>query len=179
MTGLPQVPPASVGGSAPDPAAAAGAALELRDIHLPADPGAWPPAPGWWLLAGLVMVLLVAAAVIARRRWLRRRRRQRILAELEQLGGSEAIAPVLAAGISELLKRVALSRYRRAEVASLTGEAWLAFLDRTGGDGRFLNGAGRVLASGPYLPAQGSDDAQAIDSAGLLAAARHWVRRNS
>ena len=31
---------------------------QLRDIHLPVEPGWWPPAIGWWLLA-----LMLAAAV--------------------------------------------------------------------------------------------------------------------
>ena len=42
----------------------------LRDIHLPADPAWWPPAPGWWLLLGPALLAIAAAAILLRpRRW--------------------------------------------------------------------------------------------------------------
>ena len=31
---------------------------QLRGLHLPTEPGWWPPAPGWWILAVLVFVLI-------------------------------------------------------------------------------------------------------------------------
>ncbi|HET9483332.1 MAG TPA: DUF4381 domain-containing protein, partial [Xanthomonadales bacterium] len=48
---------------------------QLRDIHLPAEPSWWPPAPGWWLLAILVIAALVFLVRFAwrKRRELRRR----------------------------------------------------------------------------------------------------------
>ena len=60
-------------------------APQLRDIHLPPDPGWWPPAPGWWLLA---LLLLLSGVFASRHAWraLRVRRwRRRVLAELDQL----------------------------------------------------------------------------------------------
>ncbi|MEP6880575.1 MAG: DUF4381 domain-containing protein, partial [Dokdonella sp.] len=36
---------------------------ELRDIHLPADPSWWPPAPGWWILAAILLGVTIWAAV--------------------------------------------------------------------------------------------------------------------
>lgn len=148
------------------------AELELRDIHLPADPAFWPPAPGWWLASGLILVLLFLTAAHGLKIWRQQRRRRRLLKELQALSTLGA-GPELAARISELLKRVALSGFERQEVAGLSGEAWLAFLDRTGGNGRFSRGHGRVLADGPYLATT------QFDVQGLVALAGDWVRRNS
>jgi hypothetical protein len=152
---------------------AAGARLDLRDIHLPEQPGLWPPAPGWWLLALLLIVAMIMAGARGLRLWRRLRRRRAILAELEQLQTDREPGPALAAAVSTMLKRVALSRYPRVEVAPLSGEDWLRFLDRTGGGGRFAEGPGRALADAPYAPATAG-----VDVGGLLAAARDWVRRN-
>lgn len=164
-------------GAAASPAqssAPIGEQLDLRDIHLPEQPGFWPPAPGWWLLAVVLLAALIAAGWSGWRAWRRRRRRRMLLAELERLRVESDRGPALAAAVSALLKRVALSRYPRVEVAPLSGEAWLTFLDRTGGDGRFVAGPGQVLADAPYAP-----DVAAVDASGLLTAAREWMLRNS
>jgi len=146
--------------------------LDLRDIHEPAAPSTWPPASGWWLLAVLVVATLITGVWGAWRHWHHARRRQRILSELDGLGRNVG-GPALVAGVSALLKRAALSRFPQLDVAALTGSDWLAFLDRTGGGGAFQNGAGRVLADGPYAPAP------RCDTDALLALARTWLRKNT
>jgi len=146
--------------------------LDLRDIHAPGAPGAWPPAPGWWLLGALLLTGLALLGRRGWRHWRRARRQHRILSELDGLRGTPC-GPAFIAGVSTLLKRVALSRFPRLDVAALTGGDWLAFLDRTGGAGAFQRGAGRVLADGPYAPAPD------CDADALLALARDWLRRNT
>lgn len=149
MTGMPQ-----------DPLAA------LRPLHAPPPVAWWPPAPGWWLLAGLV---LLGAAVTW---WLRRRTalRRAALAELRRLERSELDDTRLAAALNRLLRRVALARFPRTEVAALYGEAWLRFLEtRAAG---FLHGPGRVLATAPYAA-----DCT-LQRAALLELVRQWIRRS-
>ncbi len=151
-------------------------ALQLRDIHLPAEPGLWPPAPGWWILAALLLVLLSWAAWFALRRYRLHRQRQRILAvlsELEQKTANNA-TPEKIAQISILLRRLALMRYPRRQVAALTGNDWLSFLDESGGYGRFIHGPGQVLASGPYQSALPTD----LDTVALGSLVRSWVKIN-
>jgi len=150
-------------------------ALDLRDIHGAASPALWPPAPGWWLVALIVLALLLMGAVWLHRRWLRRRDRNEILSELDALShcsSGEHTADCIAR-LSALLRRLALRRYPRAQVAPLSGNAWLQFLDDTGGAGGFTRGAGRVLEDGAYRPDSG--DVQ-IDP--LLQLARRWVTHN-
>lgn len=150
-------------------------ALQLRAIHMPLEPLAWPPAPGWWLLVALLLVALLWMLSWALRRWRHARLRKRVMNELQQLNAAPADA-TLVARVSTLLKQVALARYPRREVAALSGEAWLAFLDRSGGDGRFAQGPGRVLASGPYVPPDAVDGE--LDKEQLIALGRLWIRRN-
>lgn len=145
--------------------------LPLRDIHLPPVPDFWPPAPGWWVLFALGLVLFGLCLRWLYRRYRVARRRRKILAELLHLAGRDS-GPELVAEVSALLKRVALARFPRAQVASLTGSGWLEFLDRSGGGGRFTGGPGSVLAEGPYAPA--SD----FDAEELLALAGDWIRSN-
>jgi len=152
-------------------------ALQLRDIHLPAEPGFWPPAPGWWLLAALLLALLIWTARVLLRRYRLQRQRQRILAMLGELEREPAdnITPERIAQISSLLRRLALMRYPRQRVAALTGSAWLRFLDESGGNGRFSHGPGQVLANGPYQPALSTD----LDSRALGALLREWIKKNT
>lgn len=152
-------------------------ALHLRDIHLPGAPAFWPPAPGWWLVAAASIALLAWGAAVAVRRYRIRRRRQRVLAALASLeaGLASERTPEGLARISVLLRRLALMRFPRQQVAALTGTAWLHFLDTSGGNGRFAEGPGRVLAAGPYQRSLPPD----LDVAGFAALVREWVRKNT
>ena len=147
------------------------AALDLRDIHEPALPSLWPPAPGWWLIAALVVALLIWLGRLGWRAWQRRRLRQRVLQELAALPATDDCAALIA-GVSALFKRVALRRFARDQVAELTGSAWLEFLDQTGGGGQFAQGPGRVLDQGPYAPAPN------CDAPALRTLARTWLAKN-
>lgn len=151
-------------------------ALQLRDIHLPAEPGWWPPAPGWWIVAALALVLLLWLSRIALRRYRLHRQRRRILAMLDALAQADGeLTPAAITEISTLLRRLALMRFPRQRVASLTGNAWLRFLDATGGDDGFTHGPGQVLASGPYQPRLPAD----MDFVALSALVRAWVKKNT
>lgn len=123
--------------------------LVLRDVHVPAAPSLWPPAPGWWWLAGGVLMLCVAWGAWAWRRRARKRRWQRMFDTAQ----AHTDAPQQVAAMSELLRRAA----RRVEPGTdrLHEEAWLRFLDGKAGHA-FSQGPGRLLLEGGYrrdLPA--------------------------
>lgn len=129
---------------------------QLRDIHMPEPVSWWPPAPGWWLL--LVALLSIIALLWGAYRYRQRNAWRRIaLAELSRLHQqyqTQLFVPHLVVGqLSVLLRRVAISRFPREEAASLSGDQWLAFLDRSRRDGaRFQSDLGRLLVVAPYAP---------------------------
>ena len=160
--------------------------LQLRDIHLPPAPSLWPPAPGWWLLAAL-MLGLVAWGVLV---FLKGRRVSRLRRQMmDALGGLTAQlgrerSPDTLMQIGLLLRRLALAKFPREQVAGLSGAAWLRFLDESlgsepapdlGSVGGFTHGPGRVLASGPYQRQLPPD----FDLDGFIALVREWARRNN
>lgn len=130
--------------------------LTLRDIHLPDAVSWWPPAPGWWALLALCLIVVFSVWLF---RLIKYRRSVRVAAfkELQIISADftrEGDAPQLVKSLSILLRRICLSYFPRSEVAGLTGEKWLKFLDHCLDWGnvseRFSLGAGRTLITAPY-----------------------------
>ncbi|MCB1774913.1 MAG: DUF4381 domain-containing protein [Gammaproteobacteria bacterium] len=136
-----------------DPATIADALAQLRSYRLPEPVDWWPPAPGWWLLSVLVLGVVVAAAI-----WARRQRRlsaasrqaQHELAQLRRQLDVNGDTAGFVRQVSALLRRYALAQWPARDIAGLTGDDWLAFLDARGGHGEFTHGVGRHLADAPY-----------------------------
>ncbi len=127
--------------------------LPLRDLHLPEPVGWWPLAPGWWLLAATILLALVWLLGVARARYRRgaaRRHAARRLKQLERRYAQDGDAVRLAIDVSALLRRAMLAYAPRADVAGLTGSAWLEWLDSGLDQPVFAAGAGRALLELPY-----------------------------
>jgi hypothetical protein len=122
-----------------------------------------PQTPGWTVLA--ILLALLAAWLVWR--WVQHRRanayRRAALAELNAAGDDPA-------AIADVLRRTALAAWPRERVASLSGRAWLQFLDATGGGG-FADGPGDALLAAPYRE-------DAAPAPGLRDLAARWIRRH-
>ena len=126
-------------GPAPDPLSA------LRDIHLPEAVAFWPPAPGWWVVAGALLLALCLGWAWWRRR--RRSVRRLALRELDLLQRDfqeRDCLDDLAAGLSILMRRVSLLRFGTREPnsgtacrrsSSSTARAWSWCCRRCGARG--------------------------------------------
>ncbi|MGB5707385.1 MAG: DUF4381 domain-containing protein [Arenicellales bacterium] len=124
----------------------------LRDIHLPADPSWWPPAPGWWILGLLLIagVLFLIRVITARRRLTLPSRELVTQLERVNLSTDPEKARDALIRMSRLVRRFAVTRYGRPNVARLTGDEWLGFLDQVSQSKDFTLGPGKLLAEGPY-----------------------------
>ncbi|MCH7834445.1 MAG: DUF4381 domain-containing protein [Proteobacteria bacterium] len=147
--------------------------IPLRALHLPDAIGWWPLAPGWWVVIGLAVLgvlLLLRRAVELRGRSAPRRHAMRQFERLKVEYERHGNAVTLSTDLSGLTRRTMLAYAQRADVAGLTGEDWLAWLDRGLAEPIFVAGAGRNLLELPYRdPAA---DVANVDIDGLLVAVR-------
>lgn len=149
---------------------------ELKDIHLAPDQPWWPPAPGWWLLAALALLLL---AVVLR--WLIHRykiqvRRRRIIGFFNHIWvryQQHGDRRLLAADLDTGLRRLALQRFDRAQVAGLSGEPWLDFWRSRDKAVNQDDAAVQPLLLAPYAPAPSYDAQRLFDQVML------WVRQHA
>ena len=145
--------------------------LPLRDIHMPDAVSGWPPALGWWLLLGLIILLTVLVWSI-RKYLISQRLRKHALAELNLIEGDFAQhqnTQKLASDISVLLRRICISRFPRAEVAGLNGNAWLAFLNSRAN--AFDAETCSVLIDAPFKKQY------EFNEVALINACRYWIEQ--
>ena len=146
---------------------------QLLDIHAAAEPGLWPPAPGWWALGLVFLVLMFFLLRRIARRIVVQRRRQAWLKELGGLSGihDPATDPHgYLASVNRLFRAVALRAFPGTECARLEGEHWVAFISGLMPEGTDST-ALAVLARGPYEP-QPDFDRPALEKLAMT-----WVRR--
>ncbi|UTA49360.1 DUF4381 domain-containing protein [Simiduia sp. 21SJ11W-1] len=154
--------------------------LPIKDIHLPAEVGGWPPAPGWWLL-GLILLLLIALGF-----WKYQQRRQVTAARNALLMQAQAElarayshyqrhnnAQQLAQALNALLRRAALSR-GEPQAIHLTDKAWLTFINsRAQGSGTQCEHMGQMLLVQAYQPGNTLTPEQI---AACVEAVRRWLQ---
>ncbi len=143
---------------------------DLHDIVLPAPSSLFPATTAWLVLLGVAAALAVIGLVVyVRHRRANRYRREALaqLAEIENRGSLDEIP--------ELVKRVALCLAPREEVASLSGEGYLRFLDdRFAGSG-FTQGVGRLIPTIAYGGVAGLDE---NDISQLYRLLSQWIRKH-
>jgi hypothetical protein len=124
---------------------------QLRDIHLPATPGWWPPAVGWWLLA--VAVLVACGYLFHRlyrsyqhRRPIKRARRLYDVLHTRLQAGEIPVETYLHES-NELLKRLLIHGLGVRAARPASAGVWLSLLDEYHGSTQFSRGPGQILGN--------------------------------
>ena len=150
--------------------------IPLRDLHLPEAISWWPLAPGWWVVISLALLALGYLLRI----WLRRRARgaarryamQQLKALVQEYEQHKDLV-IFGSKVSALLRRTMLAYAPRQDVAGLTGDDWLDWLDQGLAQPVFANGPGRQILDLPYRDPNSELPAADIDR--LVTAIRHRV----
>jgi Ca-activated chloride channel family protein len=143
----------------------------LVDIPLPMAVSLWPQTWPSRIALAMIVIGLIVATVWLVHRWRVNRYRREALSELDQIeAGADSISALeLSAALGSLARRTALAAFPREQVASLTGNAWLSFLDRTGGGRDFSQGSGRSLEVSAYRQSPTDPKTQ-------ITVVRRWIR---
>jgi hypothetical protein len=138
---------------------------KLHDFYQPAPPSWMPQTLGWYVVFGVFFLVIAWTAWRMFERWRRNRYRREGTRELDRIS---------AGAIPALLKRTALAAWPREQVASLSGEDWLRFLEAHGGNGGFSKDRGQTLLDLDY---RGSSVTPEEERA-LRQTAGNWIRRH-
>ena len=106
--------------------------LELRDIHLPADPSIWPLAIGWWIL----IVVIGIMAYFLYKKWSKLKKLKQVsqlmqiqLQSIKDDFKQHQDKHLLAVDVSDLLKRFVRHVLKDSNATSLTGDEWINYLN--------------------------------------------------
>ena len=127
---------------------------KLHDFYQPPPPSWTPQTIGWYVVFAFMGLLILWMMIHRIRNWLRNRYRRNALRELAFLQPDQ---------FSTLLKRTALAAWPREKVASLSGDAWLQFLNESGKSDLFLRKPGsRIEEIALRSETLSSEDEQAL-----------------
>lgn len=144
---------------------------ELRDIHLPADGvSPWPLAAGWWYLLAVAAAL---AAAVKFYLWFSKNSKKIYARYLLNKKAAENTAAA-AAQMSELLRRICISRY--PEAVSYSGQKWVDFLNEHAKE-KLNAQAADLLVAAPYAP-ENSELFAAENIENLRGFCRNWIGAN-
>ena len=142
----------------------------FHEVVSPPDISWLPQTVGWAWLGAALAVLLLYRAWRWWRHWYANRYRREAIARVRALQAAHDTGNWLGE-LNRLLKLSALAGYPRREVAALTGDRWVRFLNAQCPEPAFTGRHAQLLARGPYRPQAPAE----ADREGLLRASLHWL----
>jgi hypothetical protein len=146
---------------------------QLKDIHLPTPISWWPLASGWYVLISLIVLAIVYFFHWSYQRKMNAKPKKQaleLLTTYKEQYEKDGLAQIASARVSELLRRVALVYYPRAQVASLHGDSWIEFLNQTS-KGIDFKPVQSMLLESPFKKGE------TINLKPLLTRAEQWIKQ--
>ncbi len=146
----------------------------IQDIITPEDVAFWPPQPGWYLIL-LVLLIIVGIFIAIRMRHKKRNayRSQGVLA-IEALK-NKGVSDSNILKVNSILKASALQAYNREDIAILSGEKWVDFLNKKAKHVNFNGACKTMLSNGPYQKFS-SEDFNQNEFDDLVALSIKWIK---
>tara|TARA_R110001599_G_scaffold353459_1_gene592393 strand:+ start:90960 stop:91466 length:507 start_codon:yes stop_codon:yes gene_type:complete len=133
----------------------------------------WPQTIGWWWLGSILLGYALYRGWRLLQHWYRNRYRREAAGRLQRLAATTE-APELVADVNRLLKITAMAAFSREQVARLSGDEWVHFLNRHCPTAPFSTEHGQLLSEATYTGRSvGAETGQHLLNAGLA-----WVQQH-
>ncbi len=147
---------------------------KLKEIALPEAISYFPQTPAWYVLFGVIVVLILFFLWKQYKHYQNNKYRRVALTELSKIKSEKTYEE-----IPELVKRVALAFLDRNEIASLSGETWLEFLNKSYKGNGFSSDAGSLFIDFGYSSQTRIDQYQQGEIKNLINLISEWIKKHN
>lgn len=150
----------------------------IQEITLPEPISYTPHTIGWLILLIVIVIIALILSYNRYRHWQANRYRTfalERLAEIEQAAQVPETRVRSLIDLPVLIKQTALQAFPRDEIAQLSGQQWLRFLDRSCNTQEFTQGVGQLLPSLAYQSTLALANLSEQRVTNLIGLIRQWI----
>ena len=150
----------------------------IDEILLPGDISLLPTAPGWQFLGMLIGIYVFYRTIQFSRLWFKNRYRRAALNAIAERGRHNSSPIDVAGTLPFYLKATALQAYPRQQIAAMSGQRWLCFLDEQCKGVDFTGSVGVKLLAIAYKP-KPDWNLSADEALSLIRMSQIWIKHHN
>ena len=153
----------------------------IQEITLPESISYFPHTIGWKILLVVIVIVALVLGYNRYRHWQANRYRTFALDRLAEIEREVRVPETRLRALSDLpvlVKQTALQAFPRDEIAQLSGDRWLEFLDRSGNTRDFSQGEGQLLPQLAYQSSSALTNLSEQRISNLIISIRQWIKNH-
>ena len=150
----------------------------IQEITLPEPISYVPHTIGWKILLVVIVIVALVLGYNRYRHWQANRYRTFALDRLAEIEREVRVPETRLRALSDLpvlVKQTALQTFPRDEIAQLSGDRWLEFLDRSCDTQEFTQGGGQLLPQLAYQSTSALANLSEQRISNLIELIRQWI----
>ncbi|NME67302.1 DUF4381 domain-containing protein [Flammeovirga aprica] len=147
-------------------------ASEVLDFIPPEKVDLSPTGPGWYILGGIAVLLVLIVSIREYNRYLNSTYKRVANKDLDKIINQKLSLQESVFQVNTTLKRVALTSYDRDQVAHLSGEEWVTFLNKHWKN-NFSDKESDLLINGAYMKPSADHDETLTQ---LIQSSKKWIK---
>ncbi len=153
----------------------------IQEITLPEPISYVPHTIGWKILLVVIVIVALVFGYNRYRHWQANRYRTFALDRLAEIEREVRVPETRLRSLTDLpvlVKQTALQAFPRDEIAQLSGDRWLGFLDRSCDTQEFTQGVGQLLPQLAYQSTSALANLPEQKISNLIDLIRQWIKNH-